>query len=338
MNPRLTAILIATWLGFFFVPWTHAGERSDMRDFFSVHICQKKSLGIETFWESKIFDAQIEGKFLTPQEIKGIDEVKLKELMKKRAAEFKHGGWAGEKCPDGSGWITTAPAPGAFLRVDKHTLKLDVAKVRPHCSEIKVEFADAAKSPAKLLRSNAGDKASEWSFNLAPYARGLISMTCFTKEDHIPRLWYLVPVKEGPLDNPPGFDKIKPKGGDAWKDDLLAWINVQRADEKLKPLKRTPNKDFSFLEPQMLEGTSVNHDPLALKAAAYVLDKKGIKLIGENKVKAMTTQRMAWLLWNSPSHRNLLLSEPAEEVLIAGKSVGKETLVSLLFLRWPKRN
>jgi hypothetical protein len=46
-------------------------------------------------------------------------------------------------------------------------------------------------------------------------------------------------------------------------------------------------------------------------AQKRLLAKRKINILGENRVKATTNEQMAWLLWFSPTHRQLLLHKKA---------------------------
>ena len=59
---------------------------------------------------------------------------------------------------------------------------------------------------------------------------------------------------------------------------------------------------------------NITHDRSLLKKVGEDLKAKKTKLLGENRVAAPTTERLAWLLWNSPSHRSLLLHKNASVI------------------------
>ena len=72
--------------------------------------------------------------------------------------------------------------------------------------------------------------------------------------------------------------------------------------------------------------TSVAHDRLLLKRVAAGLGSHDLHFVGEDRARAADLSRVAWLLWNSPRHRALLLDKSATHAGIAIKEVRGEML------------
>ena len=120
-----------------------------------------------------------------------------------------------------------------------------------------------------------------------------------------PELWALIPIKNA-------AQAAVPRLALASKDseELIPWIQAIRKLHKLAPLQTT-NPLLRRFATQLLSDFSIRHPrPLLLQARQQLLTKH-IKIIGENRVKANSLEEMAWLLWNSPSHRSLLLNKDA---------------------------
>jgi hypothetical protein len=75
---------------------------------------------------------------------------------------------------------------------------------------------------------------------------------------------------------------------------------------------------------------SLSHDRLLLKKTAALLeDTAKLRLIGEDRVKGKDAHAMAWLWWNSPRHRSLILNTEATAAGLAARGLGEEQLAVL---------
>lgn len=110
---------------------------------------------------------------------------------------------------------------------------------------------------------------------------------------------------------------------------LMSWINAVRRAESLKPVvfKNSLNDEASVLA---IDPT-LTHNRAMLRKVGDSLDAGNVRLIGEDRVKGRTAEVMAWLLWNSPRHRALLLDKSATVAGLAVKDLRDETLVVLVF-------
>lgn len=302
--------------------------RQDLQPFFNSQICEKKSITTKLFWEAGIFDAQIEGKVIPSAEMAKVNAAQFVKIAEEKTRGLKHLGWIGGKCPDGSAWIITTPASKNFVQYTAETIFVAHDEMTAFCPEIDIRFANSEKDAPERIETKAVPlKNGVMAIDTAKKARGLLSVSCVPKDGKgIANLWYLVPVKGGPLPDPPFIEALTQKNG------LEQWINKLRKNEGLPELKILTKPDVRKITSELLEDESVKHNPVLLEKAEAELRKINLTTVGENRVKALSPKTMGWLLWNSPSHRDLILSKKANAVVTSSKKLGTETLATILFV------
>lgn len=155
--------------------------------------------------------------------------------------------------------------------------------------------------------SQSVDRAADGSWKIPPQD-GLVTVTC--SHDRAgspdaarqgPELWYSVPSGKGPA-------PMNPVPGS-----LFAWINEARKLENLHPLSPIRLRHA----PDLSKAQTSLHDRKKLREiAALARNQQKLSLVGEDRVIARSTEDAAWLLWNSPRHRDLLLSKDARSIMV----------------------
>ncbi len=300
-------------------------KKRDLGAEFAAAVCDGK-LGNQPgkAWSLSVYDSQIEGRRVfplgglkvTPEQI----ERKARTLARLRGA----GGYAGGLCKDGSGWAVAMPASAALVADKNHRVKLPLTELAAQCESYRADFAGAADGQPKALGIAAGGLAT------GPLGDGVIGVTCQPKAPRWrgPTLWYLYPTGNGPRDSVPEAEVFAESPAMPVADLLAAWVNRIRLKEGLKALefKAELTEQAGLLA---VDG-SLSHDRLLLKkTAGLLLDTAKLRLIGEDRVRARDVQAMAWLWWNSPRHRSLILNIEATAAGLASREVGEEQLAVL---------
>ena len=168
---------------------------------------------------------------------------------------------------------------------------------------------------------------------------GSISITCYPQyaKNLGPELWYLLPVKAGPSTEPPGMAALVEAEGN-YAPAIQRWINGMRTAARLPALAEVGTMDHGHdIDQDLLAlNESIHHDTQHLKSVESMIRKSGGIFIGENRVKGQDLSEMAWLLWNSPRHRDLLLSARADSLVVSQINEKTGRLVVLTFARYTK--
>ncbi len=275
-------------------------------------------------WAAGLYDAQIEGRQLQlPYGRKWL----AADLSKKAAAlaRLRHfGSYAAGTCGAGDrAWIAAFPAPAALTRQGDH-IELPLAALNSRCADFRVDFAAAAAGQPRQL------PVSGSSLTAPAKSNGVISITCQPKAPRWqgPVLWYLLPVGSGPLPQVPALAEVAPASSPAALPiSLTHWINRLRAKAGLGAV--AGQRALDTAAELLVVDDTLAHDRSLLTKIKGSLENQ--TFLGENRVRSADLAGMAWLLWNSPRHRSLLLDRDATSIGIAVKTVGAEQLAVLVF-------
>ncbi|MBP6218713.1 MAG: hypothetical protein KA436_09015 [Oligoflexales bacterium] len=350
-------------------------SRQDLSPLLTGLLCQVESLPtdslpadkIETLsfraLSLKIFDAQIEG-FRVESE--GEQELSL-ELLQKMAVQHKkrsYNGLAMGFCPSAKGrkksaWVAYTPAPTPVVLAE-HQIFLP-KEVPKYCRSIVAYTAQRDRGRAEKIDLETRTAV----IDLPKSFEGTLSYTCQSAEKNglLPKLWYLIPIGEGPREIPPLWEQAMRRTRESSEETLFRWMELIRQREGLLPLPspstfqkeidlssnqdRFPGLDsllremvfpVDFSESFFLrkEPTKevIDHDTQAIKKLKQYFESQKAQLLGEERSVGRDFKEMAWLLWNSPRHRNLLLHPKAN--FMAAKITkldDQRTLLILIFAR-----
>lgn len=245
------------------------------------------------------------------------------ELQKRR-----HHGYAYGQCPDGNhSWIITTPATGDLIDFASDGLHVNLPLMAKACASVDIDFAaEDGGMPRNLLRRG---KAGEIAALINPHFLhpGTLSVTCHPKDKKKsgPELWALAAVRgangsDGDLPDPSTAFEMK---------DFYSWLQKRRSDQGLANLKINP-PELQALAEELSKENSLKHPRALLNERGRDLKKKKISLLGENRAAAANLSEMAWLLWNSPQHRRLILNPKANSLGLAVKGNGREKLLVMV--------
>lgn len=281
-------------------------------------------------WQKGVFDAQMEAQRLTPK--KNVTLAEVEKATKLIAERNNHYGLVSGQCANGDFWSVTTPAPRPLVaQKSPDVLVLNPADFRHYCTEVRVDYAAHDRGlPRSIFSSKGLGEEEPIQVNLKLLGDGLVSVTCLPRYPawQGPVLWFMTPVKNGPGSEVPESQVLDEDPAT----DILAWVNAVRAKEKLPPLV-SEHPRVKWLSEQLLKNATIRHNRKLMERADGVLKRNRGKFVGENRVRAATPQEMAWLLWNSPRHRSLILTKEATHLSVSVQAQQQETLAVLAFAR-----
>lgn len=294
------------------------------------------SLNLKELWKAGYYDAQIEINLLTPKKKITFPNLELHKLAKLSANKHHHFGFKVGKCYKSNKiWLITTPSPSPYLKVDKESIQLDFEKIAPYCQKVRIDYAeDEIEKPRKLFSEKNVIDQKNIKVALKYLNPGVVSVTCTPKLPKWlgPQLWFLFPVKGGPSQYVP-FSEILDEKQKNQQDPLVAWINKLRQTKKL-PTLNYDQASLKEIATKALKNKYIKHDRRSLRKINAFLKRNKGRLIGENRVKGDSHQKMAWLLWNSPRHRSLLLNSKATHLTIIRDSLKNEKIAILVFAKF----
>ena len=294
--------------------------------------CKSGALPDRTMlWQEQIFDTASNFQSITPKKDKSINSKHLQKAARRIAQSKNHRSYSHGICKNGSAWIFSGVASKAVAKFKDEVIQADLKSAVSTCKRIKVDFAPSNMILTKRLFSWHKDEEvqSPLNINTRFLSEGTLSITCKPRskiEGH--ELWALLPIKE-PSNDFPVMSMVNsdPKS-------LKGWVNVIRQQKGLLELTdKDPNLKVS--SERLSKRLTVRHDRRILNKEKKRLKDLNIQLLGENRVIANDTKEMAWLLWNSPRHRNLVLHSKATHFSLATKTVRKKSLAVIVFAKIP---
>jgi hypothetical protein len=235
-----------------------------------------------------------------------LTEAQVWQQAKSFAAIRHSGGYVAGLCSAKVGWSAALPAPGP-VKIDQEHIELPVATLNARCKKWQVRYVsqDAGRSkevavtPKGLLNSQG-------------LGEGVVSVNCIPLYPRWlgQKTWYFIPT--GGLAKPrgvPEFAVLQPeaKTPEDVEKSLVLWINRLRLREQLKPL--ILDDRLSRVASALTVSDSIDHDLHLMEQVSKKYSQDKFTLSGENRVKGGSVSELAWLLWHSPSHRDLLLLE-----------------------------
>ncbi len=308
--------------------------RADLNTKLSALICSNANLNAPTAaWKLGVFDAQISGQKIVKTSGGTLGASDLEATAQALADQHNHRGVSYGTCPDGSGWVASLPAPQPIQMLTKNALQIPSLALANECQKVRVDFAAAKGGRPRNIRLPALKQTQkDLSININFLSDGVLSVVCLPKQPAWQgnTLWSLVPIKRGPAAAPPFAKKFaNNKLPDPKK--FLAWINAVREQEHLSPLTFSQHRATSAATKLLASTMTINHDRTQLKTVTKELAQAKIKFIGENRVMGSSTAELYWLLWNSPPHRELLLSPRANTLALAIEPQDNRYFAVLMF-------
>ena len=272
-------------------------------------------------WDAGIYDASVT--FFTAGQ--KLDEAAAQKLARSAAGDetrsFSFGDCPTEKPrlkKTEKSWLALFTAPTA-AKITANELNVGGSS---SCTEISVRWVGSSGVSHPLEKKSAKSKDDFWQL---PAKDGVVTVTCghdlplAKPSDLGPELWFSIPTGKGPSIRAPHQELLA--NTQDTKKSFMTWINSVRADEKKMPLKRIDEASSMPGVPDLTSDSTPIHDRKSLRTMKELGNKKlGLVMTGENRVVAATLADSAWLFWNSPRHRDLLLDPKASHALIQSKS------------------
>lgn len=319
-------------------PQSVLSKRSDLAQQLHHKLCQNSIPTLREAWKHGLYDAQMSGQFFTPKaDAPQLSEAQLEQVAMKAASQQAHHGYSGKLCPSGKAWVVTTPGARALVRTTKNTYQLDAQEVATYCRDFYLDFAPAAAgSSRRLSLPEIGAQNPLLTISTELLEPGVLSLTCLPRQPSWqgPVVWYLAPVKGGPHKSPPFHKVQKSKVPTDSPEHLLSWINRLRRGEKLSHLARLP-EPMQQTVATLLNTQGVVHDRRRLSSVKSAFSQASAQFLGENRVQGSSFNDIAWLLWNSPPHRKLLLNDRATHIDIQSVPAGREQLFVIVLAKMP---
>ncbi len=289
-----------------------ANHRRDISKALSTFLCEQSPDPLPVGqWKLGVYDSQLLGKYLKHPRGKLLQS-QLKIEAENLSTSHKHGGYAFEKCSKSLGWVLSTPSP-VSVSVKKNQILLNMRALDRACKKISFHFAGALGGKSLKLM-NPNPFSNKISLDTTRLPQGTLSVVCRPKlgKNTGKRELYLIPIKGGPGFILPHTKRVPAKFDQRYQRKFLSWVNVLRADHKLAPLKLLPqlNSEAKYLSASGL----IDHNLSHLGKSRSRLRYKGLTFLGENRAQGHSPFQMAWLLFHSPTHRDLLIDKSAKYI------------------------
>ena len=297
-----------------------AEHRADVKEQLQSLMCaESPQLDAKNTIALGIYDAQIDVRLIESIAGTALSEKMLKKKSKALAAMKRYLGYTQGICPDQrKGWVAAFPAPGPLLR-NANGFEIKSDAIKTSCKTHRFDFAATKGGVSTRL-------ADSKKIQTAKLGEGIIEVTC---QPSFPRwqgpvVWYLAPTSDKAL-----ADKPKLVNADDRAAALSLWIAGIRSKEGLRPI--ISNDSLKRAAELLTIDSSVTHNRAntdSIRSKINATDN--LRVLGEIRVRGQTAEDLAWMLWHSPRHRDLLLQAEATSYGLAIKEVGTELLAVFL--------
>lgn len=296
-------------------------RRKDVQDKLQQVLCVDKiQLDAQKTIALGIYDAQIDARIIESIAGNALSGRMLEKKSKALAAMKRYNGYAHGVCSDRKGWVAAFPAPSPLIRT-KTGFKVQFKTLETACRNYRLDFASLSGGESQPLT-----KASV--LNTQSLGAGMLEITC---QPSFPRwqgpiVWYLAPTDADAslTGNAPAIEgNAAPTAG------IISWISTVRKKQGLAPI--TINDKVSKSAELLTIDTSVTHNRASTDSLKEkIKNTDNIKILGELRVRGQSAADLTWMIWQSPRHRDLILSREATLYGLHVKQVGTELLVVFL--------
>ncbi len=314
------------------ISWPSTFYRTDLKEAFNKIICSQgiQSPQYRSMWANEVYDAgvityiiEIDG---DPKNHKSAIEKEINSLLKKE----NHRGYAYGRCRNGRFWIATTPAPVKLKRKGQ-AFEVRIKNLTPHCRDYRLDFAAAEFGfSRRVFNSKYTRPKASLLIDPTLLDSGALSFTCYpTGKTYGAQAWYMIPAKDGPKKEPILKQSLMAPGPSK----LVNWINSVRSIHGLQPLDHGNKVIQKASQVLVANNTTTKHIKTNMRGIRHSLDQLGGRFLGENRVQSQSDMEAAWMLWNSPRHRHLLLLRKANNINIIKKKTRQSQLSVLVFSR-----
>lgn len=299
-------------------------RRDDLPREFSTLVCEGNMGSLpQIAWNLGVYDAQLEGQFLSRIGLKKLDPTTVAQRAQTLAVMQRAGGYAYGLCDHGRrGWIMALPAPAPILSPSANSLQLPSAALAERCQSFRIDFAGNQDLFPRQLQANNG------RLNIDGLGDGVVSLTCQPKTPRWqgPVLWFLYPVGKRSPGVVPAADALT--ATEDGLNSLHGWVNKIREMAHLAPL--VSSEALNDAADKLAVDHSLTHNRTLLKGAAKLLGDLDINMLSEDRIKGPNLHTIAWLLWHSPRHRESILRRDASMVGLSSAGQGHNQMIVLV--------
>ena len=296
-----------------------AEHRADVKEQLQHLICaESPQLDARTTIALGIYDAQIDIRLIESIAGTAVTEKMLVKKSKALAAMKRYLGYTQGICTDRKGWVAALPAPEPLIRTDDG-FEIESNALSSACKIHRYDFAATKAGVSSRLPDSKKIRTSK-------LGAGIIEVTC---QPAFPRwqgpiVWYLAPTSVDALAEKPKLTNPEDRATS-----LALWIASIRSNEGLRPI--ILNDSLNRAAELLTIDSSVTHNRANTDSMREKINAAdSLRVLGEIRVRGQTPEDLAWMLWHSPRHRDLLLKEEATSYGIAIKEVGTELLAVFL--------
>ncbi|NRA45899.1 MAG: hypothetical protein HRU09_13160 [Oligoflexales bacterium] len=268
----------------------------------------------EIAWSQGIYDAAIEVRMINRKDKGALSTGKLRAFAIWQMKQNYHHGFGFGKCSKERAFTLSVPSRKA-ITFAKNGKSLSLPMTRHSCKRVYAQHVAEKGGLSKKLKFSRHGR-----IKIAKLDPGMLSISCQPKHPKWlgPILWFLVPIKLKQFPEVPSQELFSSTQNA--QQQLQTWVNHVRRHESLVPLNFT-KKVLKDAASELAVSKMLFHDRSVMKQVKSTLKGEDLKPLGEDRAKASTLPRIAWLLWHSPAHRDLILNKDAD---LAGMSLSKE--------------
>lgn len=293
-------------------------------------ICSDLPLNGPNSWSANLYDSFIATQKLSLNKQKKKLNVKaLRNYAQNYARSLSYGAFSFGICDRDYYWISAFQADESLVELKDKVIEVNLGWSKNRCRSVSIDYiANDASRHINLYQEQVRQKKRILKINSDFLEAGTLAYTCFPRNKTLgPISLALLPLHLKDSWPIPGSDMITQDNSS-----LMKWVNKLRKSYSLPKLKMSPAIVDEFSRP-LLNSISVKHDRQLLGKLREQLSLHDIKFLGENRVIGSNAFEMAWLLWQSPRHRSLLLHDKADYLSVKFNQTSTQKLGVLVFAK-----
>jgi len=270
-----------------------AGVTFPRHDLFVLGNLPCKQMDTYDFWEEEVFDSQVSiGIYQVSSQYA---EAQVHAIIDQQMRAESHRGYYKGECAKDKFYVITVPSPVPLSETNLSS------KLNSFCTKI---FFDQVSIRGLSEETNYPLKSSENKSSTISCELGN------TKQE-----WFLVPPKNWRKlmlgsTKPPKSQSTK-SSRDSLTNQLSRWLQDMRASEQKKTI--LPSAGLDLVAKSLNASQQILHNRKSMELELLNLRKKeefqNTKILLEDRVEAGSLSEAKDLLWWSPRHRNLILSD-----------------------------
>ena len=265
-------------------------------------------------WDLGIYDAAIDIRILKRRNKGSLTTGKLRSFAIWQMKQNYHHGFGFGRCDKERAFVVSVPSRRP-IKFSKSGKSFSLPMIYHSCKKVYARYVGQKGGESKKLKVSRHGRVK-----IAKLKPGMVSISCQAKHPKWlgPILWHLVPIKLKQMPQLPYSEHFS-STQDA-EQQLQSWVNHVRRHEGLVPLNFT-KKVMKNAASELAVSKMIFHDRSVMKQVKASLSGQDLRPLGEDRARASSLSRIAWLFWHSPAHRDLILNKKAD---LAGLSLSKE--------------